>query len=125
MKYEHNYKWNTNKTIYELFDLRDYCCCSFRGLSVPVDAVRALRLLLAQLRHVDLQAIGQNGAVLLVVDETILLQLILVVPGVGIALNASFVVVFTFVAIRVDVSICAPSDLVVEAHVSVKSNIIC
>jgi len=70
MEYEHNYKWNTSKTNYELLDLRDYMLW---GVSVPVKAVRALRLLLAQLRHVDLQTIGQHGAILFVVDEPVLL----------------------------------------------------
>jgi len=78
------------------------------SISVPVDAIRALRLLLAQLRHIDLQAVGQHGAVLLVVDEPVLLQLLLVVAVVGFALDARLVVVLSFVAVRVDVAIGTP-----------------
>lgn len=75
---------------------------------VSVDTVGTLGLLLPQLRHVDLQAVGQYGAILLVVDEAVLLQLLLIVAGIGITFDARLIVVLTLVAIGVNVAIGTP-----------------
>lgn len=75
---------------------------------VSVDTVGTLGLLLPQLRHVDLQAVGQHGAILLVVDEAVLLQLLLIVAGIGITFDARLIVVLTLVAIGVNVAIGTP-----------------
>lgn len=76
--------------------------------SVSVDVARTLGLLFAQLRHVDFQTVGQDSSILLVVNKTVFLQLLIIVACIGVALNACLVVVLTFVAVGINVSIGAP-----------------
>lgn len=76
---------------------------------VSVDTVGTLGLLLSQLRHVNLQAVGQHSTVFLIIDESVFLQILLIVARIGIAFDSRLIVVLALVAIGINVAIGAPA----------------
>lgn len=67
-----------------------------------------LRFLLAQLAHVYFNSIWQYCFVVLVIDEAILLEFVSFITSIGIAFYASFIVVFPFISIGINITIGTP-----------------